>query len=114
MDELRILSYSDEGYTQKHEDEIRLLINPESFKQQKEIVYNEDSQLGTTNSTKVFKGYGPEKLSFDFLIDCTGVIEGTKREDRVATKVNEIECSLYAYNSEAHRPSFIVIAYGEL
>ena len=114
MDKLRILSYTDEGYTQKHKEKISLLINPESLKQEKGIIYNEDSQLGTTNSTKVFKGYGSEKLSFDFLIDCTGVIEGTKREDRVATKVNELESSLYAYNSEAHRPSFIVIAYGEL
>lgn len=114
MDRLRILSYTDEGYTQKHEEKISLLINPESLKLEKAIAYNEDSQLGTTNSTKVFKGYGQENLSFNFLIDCTGVIEGSKRTDRVAMKVKELEASLYAYNSEAHRPSFIVIAYGEL
>lgn len=114
MEQLRILTYTDEKFTEKHKEKIALSINPESLKFEKGIVYQEDKQQGTTNNTNVFVRYEPEKFSFDFIVDCTGVVEGTVKTDKVHDKIKELEESLYTYNSEGHRPSFAVIAHGEL
>lgn len=114
MELLRMLSYTDGKYTQKNADAISIPVNPESLTFEKGITYAEDKQLGTTNSNNVFECYRPEKLSFSFLVDCTGVVEGSKEEENAHTRIEELEKSLYNYNNEAHRPSYIVIAYGEL
>lgn len=114
MELLRMLSYTDGKYTQKNADAISLPVAPESLRFDKGIAYAEDKQLGTTNGNNVFERYRPEKLSFSFLIDCTGVVEGSKENDSVYAHVERLERSLYLYNNEGHRPSFVVIAYGEL
>ena len=115
MEQMRMFAYRDEKFTQKHDKEkLTLSINPESLNLEKGIVYREDKQLGTTNGSNSFERYLPEKLSFSFTVDTTGVIEGTKDTDQAYVKIKELEDLLYAYNEEGHRPSYIVIAYGEL
>lgn len=115
MEQLRMFAYKDELFTQKHDKEkLVLSINPETMKFDKGIVYREDKQLGTTNGGNAFERYLPEKLSFGFTVDTTGVVEDTKDTDQAYIKIKEVEEILYAYNEEGHRPSYIVIAYGEL
>ncbi len=114
METLKMLSYTDEKYTQEHLDVLSLSVNPELLKFGKGITYREDRQLGSTNGSNAFERYKPETLAFDFIIDCTGVVEGTREDDHVPDKVDELEKCLYFYNSEGHRPSYVVIAYGEL
>ncbi|MDR0893023.1 MAG: hypothetical protein LBN24_10470 [Mediterranea sp.] len=114
MEYLKMFAYTDEQYTQQHGDKLTLLLNPASIKLDKAIAYLEDKRLGTTNGTNLFESYKPETLSFDFCVDCTGAVEGTAEGDTAYKKVKELEERLYVYNSEAHRPSFVVISYGEL
>jgi len=114
METLKMLSYTDEKYTQEHLDALSLSVNPDSLKFGKGITYKEDKQLGSTNSSNTFERYKPETLAFDFIIDSTGAVEGTTESDKVQDKINELEKRLYLYNSEGHRPSYVVIAYGEL
>ncbi len=114
MEQLRIQCYTDEKYSMQYGEVILLCVDTESLKVEKGIVYQEDKQQGTTNATNVFEKYKPEKFSFDFIVDTTGVIEGTQRGDKVQSKIEIMEKSLYLYNSEGHRPSYAVIAFGEL
>ena len=114
MELLRIYSYTDENYSHEHMGKLTLPINPEAIKSNKGITYQEDKQLGSTNGTNSFEAYKPEKLSFNLIIDCTGVVEGTQRTDKVYDKVEDLENHLYTYNSEGHRPSYVVLAYGEI
>lgn len=114
METLKIMSYTDDKYSQQYLDTLTLSINPASLKFKKGIVYQEDKQLGSVNTSNVFEKYKPETLSFDSIIDCTGAIEGSKEGDKVKDKVNDIEKHLFLYNSEGHRPSFVVIAYGAM
>lgn len=110
-----MFAFRDDKFTQKHDKEkLTLFINPESLNLEKGIVYREDKQMGTTNGSNAFERYLPEKLSFSFTVDTTGVVEGTKDTDQAYVKIKELEGLLYAYNEEGHRPSYIVIAYGEL
>ncbi len=115
MEQMIMFAFRDEKFTQKHEKEkLTLGINPESLKLERGIIYVEDKQLGSTNKSNTFERYEPEKLSFSFTVDATGVVEDTKDTDQAYVKVKELEDILYAYNEEGHRPSYIMIAYGEL
>lgn len=112
MEHLIIQAYSDDKFSSTQGGQIDILLNPESLKTNKDIQYREDKQLGAIGKNNVFDKYKPETFSFDFTIDCTGVVEGTKDGDTASAKVKEIEDNVYAYNSELHRPSFVTIVYG--
>lgn len=115
MERMRMFAFRDEMFTQKHHPEkLTLGINPESLKSERGIVYRKDKQLGTTNGSNTFESYEPEKLSFSLTVDTTGVVEGTQDTDEAYIKVKELENLLYTYNEEGHRPSYIIIAYGEM
>ncbi len=114
MEKLIMQAYSDKRFSSKHGDEISILLNPDAIKMDKNIVYQEDKQNGSINHNTTFDRYKPEIFSFDFTIDCTGVVEGTKEGDTATAKVKEIEDCVYNYNSELHRPSFVVIVYGQV
>jgi len=89
-------------------------LSPNTFKFDKEIEYAEDRQLGAIGGDVRFVRYRAENLSFKFTVDCTGIVEGTEESDHVYNKIQEIENLLYIYNSDAHRPSYIKVLYGEL
>ena len=115
MEQMRIFAFKDEKFTQEHEKKgLTLSINPETLNLEKGIAYQEDKQLGTTSGSNTFERYLPEKLSFSFTVDTTGVVENVDKADNAYTKIKEAEEILYAYNEEGHRPSYIVIAYGEI
>lgn len=114
MEMLKMMSYTDAKFSQQYLDTITLIINPESLKFAKGITYQEDKQLGSINTSNTFEKYKPDTLSFDCIIDCTGAVQGTKEKDKVKDVVSNIEKHLFLFNSEAHRPSFVTIAYGEM
>lgn len=115
MEQMRIFAFTDDKFTQAHEKKgLTLSINPESLNLEKGIAYLEDKQMGTTSGSNTFERYLPEKLTFGFTVDATGVVENVKDTDNAYTKIKEIEDILYAYNEEGHRPSYSVIAYGEI
>lgn len=114
MEHLLIQAYSDEKFRSKYGGQITVLLNPESVKTGKGIRYRDDKQQGTVGKNNVFERYDSETFSFNFTIDCTGVVEGTQKSDTATAKVKEIEDSIYCYNSELHRPSFVEIVYGQV
>jgi hypothetical protein len=115
MEQLKLYAFTDEKFSQKnHAEPLSLAVNPQSLRFGKSIVYNENRQLGTTGGTNTFDRYKPETLEFSFGIDCTGIVEGTAKDDNARVKIDELEKYLYLYNSEGHRPSYVMIAYGEV
>ena len=114
MEHLIIQAYSDDKFRSKQGGQITILLNPENVKTGKRIRYNKDKQLGAIGKNNIFDRYDSENLSFDFTIDCTGAVEGTLQSDTVTVKVKEIEDSVYCYNSELHRPSYVEIVYGSV
>lgn len=114
MEKMSLYAYTDGAYKTKHAEKITLLLNPESVKFSKDILYRDDKQLGAIGGGTRFERYKPETLSFDVVIDCTGMVEGTSDSDTAYGKVKELEDALYSYNSEGHRPSYVAITYGEL
>lgn len=111
---LNLQAYSDEKFRSKHGEQRIVLLNSESVKTGKGIRYRDDKQQGTVGKNNVFERYDSETFSFILIIDCTGVVEGTQQVDTVTAKVREIEDSVYLYNNELHRLSFVEVVYGQL
>ena len=114
MEKLKFTAYTDAKYRSKIGDDYTVLMDPDTLQFGKEIVYREDRQLGAIGGNTRFERYKPENLSFKITVDCTGIIEGTGDNDKVYNKIQELEKLLYIYNSDGHRPSYVLIQYVEL
>jgi len=113
MEKLTFTAYTDGTYGSEV-GSCTARLNPNTFRFDREIEYAEDRQLGAIGGEVRFVRYRAEHLSFQFTVDCTGIEEGTGESDRVYDKIREIESLLYEYNSDAHRPSYIKVLYGEI
>lgn len=113
MQELKFTAFNDERYEKKSGNTLSLPVIFESVKLDDKITYNKDKQLGSIGGSSRFNKYEPKQLELKFIIDCTGVVEGTKKTDKVYHKVKVLENLLYTYNSEGHHPSFVVVSYAE-
>ena len=114
MEKLKFTAYTDAKYRSKIGDDYTVLMDPDTLQFGKEIVYREDRQLGAIGGNTRFERYKPENLSFKITVDCTGIIEGTGDNDKVYNKIQKLEKLLYIYNSDGHRPSYVLIQYVEL
>lgn len=108
MEKLKFTAYTDAKYRSKIGDDYTVLMDPDTLQFGKEIVYREDRQLGAIGGNTRFERYKPENLSFKITVDCTGIIEGTGDNDKVYNKIQELEKLLYIYNSDGHRPSYVL------
>lgn len=113
MEQLKFTAYTDAKYGSEIGSRT-VLMDPDTLKFGKEIVYREDRQIGAVGGGSRFERYKPEFLSFKFTVDCTGIVEGTQEKDNVYGKIQEVEKLLYTYNSDGHRPSYVLVQYVEL
>ncbi len=77
-------------------------------------MYREDEQLGAIGGNTVSNVTNQENLSFKITVDCTGIIEEPGIMTGIITKDTKLEKLLYIYNSDGHRPSYVLIQYVEL
>lgn len=114
MEQLKLTAYKDGRYENKDGNPFSLPVMVERMKLDEKIWYNQDRQLGSIGGGAKFEKYGPKALYLKFVIDCTGVVEGTVEDDTVYDKIKSLEEVLYTYKSDAHRPAFVVVCYTEL
>ena len=108
---MKIIGYSDEEFQSVVGKSYNLMINPESIKRQQSIEYNEQQAPDSSSSSQKYKSTPSDKLSFDIVIDCTGVVDN-KRTD-MSTEIKALETIVYTYNGKIHRPNFVKIQWGK-
>lgn len=113
IQKIKLIAYTDDKYISQH-GSLELPLDPDHIKFGNTIRYSKDKQLGTTGGNIAFEGYEPESLQLKFTVDCTGVVEGTKKEDKTYDKVQAIEDVLYVYNNDSHSPSYVKLIYGQM
>lgn len=114
MGHIKLTAYTDGKFTQVYKPEIELPITLEKIRLEKGIKYTEDKQLGSLNGSNSFVRYKPETLSFECILDQTGVIEDNMGKKTVIDVIADIEERLYFYNRDGHRPSFVKVSYGSI
>jgi hypothetical protein len=98
-------------------DSFEVMLNPTSFSHTHSISYNTTEAMGQTGSDTKYSGTKPEKISFDLVIDGTGVVNlpiaGVGSPD-VKTQVGQLGKLLYIYDGEKHEPNHVRLLWGSL
>lgn len=109
---MKITGYTDENFQQAFAGQpYTVMINPETIKWQRGIEYNEQQAPNTSAPSQKYKSTPVEKLNFDIVIDCTGIVD-SKRVD-MNQEISSLESIIYTYNGKIHRPNFVKVQWGK-
>lgn len=89
-----------------------LKINPASLNFTKSIEYTTDKVKGSSEEVTKYYKHGPTTLSFDFILDSTGIAY-TTTEDLHQT-VEKFEDVVYKIKGETHKPNLLQISWGTI
>ncbi|MDE1206981.1 hypothetical protein [Tenacibaculum larymnensis] len=108
---LKITGYTDENFSTPVPGEpYKVMINPNSIKWNRRIQYNEQQPIDSSKPSQKYKNTPSDELSFEIVIDCTGVVF-SKRID-MAKEIKALEDIVYTYNGKIHRPNYVKIQWG--
>ncbi|WP_394775605.1 hypothetical protein [Flavobacterium sp.] len=109
---MKITGYTDEDFQNKFSgNPYAFMINPDTIKIQKSIEYNEQQAPATSSASQKYKSTPSNKLSFEIVIDCTGIVDSGRTD--MATEINSLETIIYTYNGKIHRPNFVKVQWGQ-
>lgn len=114
MGKMSVTAYKDGDFNSVSQPALELPVSPAKVKLTKGIRYAEDRQLGSLNGSNAYVRYRPETLYFECLFDMTNVMEDDDETKPVHDMVDALEQRLYDYNTDAHRPSFVKVEYGDI
>lgn len=87
------------------------LINPESYTLDYKLKFSESQGQGTSGKQLKYEYTEPEEITFEFLFDNTGIIDGKPRAD-VAEDLQRFREVLIDYKGDAHEPRHFKLVWG--
>jgi hypothetical protein len=114
--------------TVRGKDRFSFQVNPETIKRSYSVAYaNECNQAaGITSQPGTFHHINPESFQVDILFDSSGVIKsesllnlpvvnpfGDEQPEDVTEQVESLMGFCYSYQSDIHRPYFIMLCWGD-
>lgn len=118
LEKMLILAFSDSkkaenGGLQEADDTFEALINPESYTLDYKLKFSESGQgHGSSGKQLKYEYTEPEEISFEFLFDNTGIIDGKPR-DSIAEDIKKFKQVLVEYKGDAHEPRHFKLVWGE-
>lgn len=107
---------SPNGVPEKKGDSFEVMINPASLSLTAGICYCENKSLGNTGSEQKFVKSQPDKLSFEIVMDGTGVVNlpipGVGSDD-VTTQIKKLRAIVSRYQGEEHDINVVGLAWGK-
>ncbi|WP_422360463.1 hypothetical protein [Reichenbachiella sp.] len=110
---LKITGYTNKLFSKKYTDvgSYSVMMNPESIKLTKGSEYSTKAAPNAGENSPKFKNSKKGQLSFDIVIDCTGVVN-PQRVD-MAEEISKIEKLTHKYNGKIHRPNYVIVRWGK-
>ncbi len=109
---MTLVAYSDEKFNTKVPGgEYVTMLNPESLKWGRSIQYNEEQAIDSSAPSQKYNKTASERLSFELVIDCTGVVDSTRVD--LPSEIAKFSSVVYEYNGNIHRPNFVIIYWGK-
>ena len=93
---------------------VEALINPETYTLEYKVKTAEGQGQGTSGAQQKFAYTMPEELSFEFLFDSTGIIDGKPKRDGVFDDVDRFRKVLTEYRPSSHEPYHLKLVWGNL
>lgn len=118
MELMKISGYTDENFQSPLKDAnmqavapYLLMLNPDSLKMQRSIEYNTQQVPNTSAPSQKYKATPSDQLSFDIVIDCTGVVDANRTDMDI--EIKKLETIIYTYNGKIHRPNYVKLQWGQ-
>ncbi|WP_316828543.1 hypothetical protein [Pedobacter miscanthi] len=112
LEPMKITGYTDKQFTKRFPGlPYLMMLNPESVKWQRSIEYNQQQAPDSSSPSQRYKSTPSDKLNFDVVIDCTGIVDA-KRTD-MAKEITTLENIIFTYNGNIHRPNFVKVQWGK-
>ncbi len=112
-DKMKIFGYSDETFSTE-DGSIEVQINPASLKYSRQTKLSGGDNAGTSVPSKNFYQLKESALSFDFVLDETGVIPLRigETDTTIPDVIEKLEKIVYRINDETHQPNFLKMSWG--
>jgi nucleoid-associated protein YgaU len=108
LKKLTINAYKDSGLSQAVGN-YSLQINPESYNHNHSVQFTKNDSTDTAGVTTKFYVQDPQKLSFSFYLDSTGVVPGVTD---VGAEITNFKTIVYTYNGSIHSPNYLTVVWG--
>ncbi len=118
LEKMLILAFSDSekaenGGVNDADDSFEALINPESYTLAYKLKFSQGGQgQGTSGAQLKYEYTEPEEITFDFLFDNTGIIDGKPRAN-ISDDLKKFKEVLIAYKGDSHEPRHFKLVWGE-
>jgi len=118
LEKMLILAFADskkaeDGGLIEADASFEALINPETYTLDYKLKFSESGQgHGTSGKQLKYEYTAPEEITFEFLFDNTGIIDGKPR-DSVADDIKKFKQVLIEYKGDAHEPRHFKLVWGE-
>ena len=109
LKKLAITAYADPNFTQQVGATYPVQINPESYTHNHTTAYTKNDSTDTAGVTTKFYVQDPQKISFDFYLDSTGVVSGITS---VSDAISSFKTVAYSYNGNIHSPNYLLLQWG--
>jgi hypothetical protein len=115
LEKMKIYAYNNPELSNQHQvgEPFVAMMNPETYTIDTKMEFNLQQAPGTSGSQPRFLRKPPEEMSFDFLFDNTGIIDGKPSTD-ITEKIQKLELLLMGYDSSSHEPKFFKLVWGTL
>jgi len=90
------------------------LINPETYSLEYKVKTSDGQGQGTSGAQVKFEYTMPEDLTFEFLFDNTGIVDGNGNRDGVFDDVHRFRKLLTGYQGNSHEPYHLKLIWGNL
>lgn len=108
-------------------DKFEALINPESYTVDYKLKFSQSGQgQGTSGKQLKYEYTEPEEMTFEFLFDGTGIIDGEQRQqkgdpavvngeakDSIADRIKAFKQVLIEYKGDTHEPRHFKLVWGK-
>jgi Contractile injection system tube protein/LysM domain len=109
MTNLTFVAYKNETFTTPVGKPYEVMLNPDKLQWDRSIKYNDEAPPGSEPSLK-YKQSDQATLSFDLVIDCTGVVDSDRVD--LPGEIKKLSDVIYKFNGDIHQPNYIKITWG--
>lgn len=119
LEKLLILAFdtsedAERGSKAEAKETFEALINPESYTLEYKVKTSDGQGQGTSGAQAKYEFTLPEELTFEFLFDNTGIIDGKPNKDGVQKDVDRLRKMLTGYQGKSHEPYHLKVVWGSL
>lgn len=109
---MKITGYTDDNFQKPADgDPYTCMINPDSIKWNRAVEYAEEQPPDSSTPSQRYKHSPGDRLNFDIVIDCTGIVDGTRTD--MTKETSALENIIFTYQGAIHRPNYVIVRWGE-